>query len=176
MNSIITLLSLIRFGVPKIEITGNQKAIMQYVDYKEDIVWCYGIVLERWTFNRFVNPSELSTALPPLQKLLDALNDGSCKFIRLTQEQCQAHEKKYRTKLASGEIQVHQRKTRKDAGKKQKWNPSTKKVSSGNNSDNDDGSTMESDNLDDSTKLKKCCRSAKSAPIVDSSADEDSST
>lgn len=40
MNSIITLSSLIRFGVPKVEITGNQKAIMQYVNYKEDIWNC----------------------------------------------------------------------------------------------------------------------------------------
>ena len=37
MNSIITLSSLIRFGVPKVEITGNQKAVMQYVNYKVDI-------------------------------------------------------------------------------------------------------------------------------------------
>ena len=84
MNSIITLSSLIRFGVPKVEITGNRKAVMQYVNYEVDIVQRYGIVLEGWTFNRFVNLSELSTALPPLQKLLDAINDGSCKFIRLT--------------------------------------------------------------------------------------------
>jgi len=55
MNSIITLSSLIRFGVPKVEITGNQKAVMQYVDYEEDIVQHYGIVLEGWTFKTRVS-------------------------------------------------------------------------------------------------------------------------
>jgi hypothetical protein len=57
---------------------------MQYVNYEEAIVQCYGVLLKGWTFNRFVNPSELSTSLPPLQKLLNALNDGSCKIVKLT--------------------------------------------------------------------------------------------
>lgn len=48
-----------------VEITGNLKAVMQYVNYEESIVQRYGVVLEGWTFDRFVNPSELSTALPP---------------------------------------------------------------------------------------------------------------
>jgi hypothetical protein len=81
---------------------------MQYVNYEEAIVQRYGIVLEGWTFARFVNPSELSTALPPLQKLLDTLNDRSCKFVKLTREQCKAHEKEYREKVVTGEIQVRE--------------------------------------------------------------------
>jgi hypothetical protein len=57
---------------------------MQYISYDEAIVQRYGVLLEGWTFDRFVNPSELSTSLPPLQKLFDALNDSSCKFVKLT--------------------------------------------------------------------------------------------
>ena len=64
-------------------ITGNIKAIMQYMNYEEVIVQHYWVVLKGWTFDRFVNPIELSMVLPPLQKLLDAINDGSCKFNKL---------------------------------------------------------------------------------------------
>ncbi|KAF8222541.1 hypothetical protein L208DRAFT_1074497, partial [Tricholoma matsutake] len=58
-------------------------AVMQYVNYDEAITQRYGVILEGWTFNRFVNPSEFSTSIPPLQTLLDALNNGSCKFTKL---------------------------------------------------------------------------------------------
>jgi hypothetical protein len=57
---------------------------MQYVNYEEAIVQCYGVVIEGWTFDKFINLSELSTSIPPLKTLLDALNDGRCKFIKLT--------------------------------------------------------------------------------------------
>jgi hypothetical protein len=52
-----------------VEISGNPKAVMQYVNYEEDIVLHYGVVLEGWTHDKFVNPSKLSSTLPPLQKL-----------------------------------------------------------------------------------------------------------
>ena len=94
---------------------------MNYVNYEEAIVQHYGVLLEGWTFPKFVNPSELSMGLPPLQTMLDALNDGSCKFVKLSRKECKARETCHRQKLASGEIQVRERKTRKDAGKKCKW-------------------------------------------------------
>jgi hypothetical protein len=145
---------------------------MQYVNYEEAIVQCYGVVLEGWTFDRFVNLSELSTALPPLQRLHDALDDGSCKFVKLTREQCKEHEKDYCMKLGSGEIQVRQRKTRKDAGQKQK------RISSkGNDSDSDASTTGSQSDADDvhdkNLKRKKRRHSAISTPVIDDSNDED---
>lgn len=93
-------------------------------------------------FNRFVNPSELSTALPPLQKLLDAINGGSCKFVKLSREQRKARKKDYRAKAVSGEVQVRERKTRKDAGKKGKSKNGGRSNGGG---DSDDNSSSSSD-------------------------------
>ena len=138
---------------------------MQYVNYEEAIVQRYGIVLEGWTFARFVNPSELSTALPPLQKLLNALNDGSCKFVKLTREQCKAREKEYREKVVTGEIQVRERKTRKDAGQKRKRKVSKSKVGS-------DEETSSSESSDDEVNRKRH-HAAKSKPTVNSSDEDD---
>ena len=133
---------------------------MNYVNYEEAIVQRYGALLEGWTFPKFVNPSELSTGLPPLQTLLDALNNGSCKFVKLSREERKARETCHRQKLASGEIQVHERKTRKDAGKKRKR--SSKIVAS------DCGSGTEMG--DEAASHKK----HKSAPTVDTESDDDS--
>lgn len=91
---------------------------MQYTNYEEDIVLRYGILLEGWTHPKFNNPSNLSTSLPPLQKLLDALTSGTCHFIKLTPPQLATRKAEHAAKQASGEIPPRQRKTRKDAGKK----------------------------------------------------------
>ena len=136
---------------------------MQYINYDEAIVQRYEVLLEGWTFDRFVNPSELSTSLPPLQKLLDALNDGSCKFVKLTREQRKDHEKDHRTKVASGEIEVRQRKKRKDAGKKRKWISSSSKENGGEDSSDGNDSTTETDDR------RKRHRSPKSMPVIDTS-------
>ena len=60
---------------------------MHYSDYEEKIVHRYGVELIGWTYEKLVNPSELSSSLPGLCQLLDAINTGSCKFIKLTQTQ-----------------------------------------------------------------------------------------
>ena len=55
---------------------------MQYVNYDE-LIQKYGVKLQGWTFEKLVNPSLLSTALPGLHRLLDTINNGDCKFIKL---------------------------------------------------------------------------------------------
>jgi hypothetical protein len=54
---------------------------MNYINYEEAIVQRYGIELVGWTYDKFVNPSEFSSALGPLRKLIDAINAGECKFV-----------------------------------------------------------------------------------------------
>jgi hypothetical protein len=76
----------------------------------------YGIELQGWTYKKLVNPSELSTAVGPLQRLLDAIKGGDCKFIKLTAEGCQKHLEAYKKKIALGELKVRDRKVRSDAG------------------------------------------------------------
>jgi hypothetical protein len=101
-----------------VKITGNPNALMQYVNYNEGIVQRYGVELQGWTYEELKNPSELSTAVGPLTKLRDAINDGSCKFVKLSaEERCQRLEV-YNGKIASGKIQLRKRKRRSDAGSK----------------------------------------------------------
>lgn len=101
-----------------VEITGNPNAVMQYVNYEEAIIQWYGIELQGWTYDKFVNPSELSTSLPLLQELLNAINDGDCKFVKLTAKEFCKQLETYKKKIASGELKVHERKTQSDAGKR----------------------------------------------------------
>jgi hypothetical protein len=92
--------------------------VMQYINYERAIVLRLGVELQGWTHPTWANPSELSTSLPPLQALLDAIKHGNCKFVRLSREELKAREADYHKKIQTGEIQVVQRKKRKDAGTK----------------------------------------------------------
>lgn len=93
---------------------------MQYVNYEEAIVQRYGIELQGWTYDKFVNPSELSTSLPLLRKLLTAIDTGSCKFVKLTAEELRKRLETYKKKVESGELKIRERKTRSDAGKRKR--------------------------------------------------------
>ncbi len=101
---------------PVVSISGNPKATMQYTNYEVDIVIKYGIELVGWTHDKFCNPSELSNSLEPLRTLLDALNNQTCKFVKLSPQDRRAREAKYQADVASGSIPGKQRKTRKDSG------------------------------------------------------------
>ncbi|KAF8179466.1 hypothetical protein BJ912DRAFT_802643, partial [Pholiota molesta] len=89
---------------------------MNYCHYEEDIVLRYGVVLEGWTYDKFINPSELSTSIPPLTELYDALKSGACKFVKLTPAEKKERMVAYQAKLKAGEIQGKKRKVRSDAG------------------------------------------------------------
>jgi hypothetical protein len=102
-----------------VEITGNEKVTMYYVDYEEKIVQRYGIELVGWTYEKFVNPSELSTSLPGLQQLLDAINNGTCKFVKLTPLQLSERRRVLQNNISEENVPaVKGRKPRKDRGSK----------------------------------------------------------
>ncbi|KAF8874762.1 hypothetical protein BD779DRAFT_1678620 [Infundibulicybe gibba] len=101
-----------------VSITGNQKATMSYANFTQDIVMRYGIDLEGWTHPTFANPSQLSTSLPPLQQLHDALQNGTCKFYKLTVAEREQREKEFNEKVKNGDAEIRPRKMRKDAGTK----------------------------------------------------------
>ncbi|PPQ82115.1 hypothetical protein CVT25_014277 [Psilocybe cyanescens] len=102
------------------EITGNPHTVMHYLCFEEDIVLRYGIDLVGYTYKKLMNPSDLSTSLPLLKALLDALENGTCKFVKLSAQELKKRQDAYNTKLISGEIEPHKRKRRSDAGVKQK--------------------------------------------------------
>jgi hypothetical protein len=106
--------------VPVVDITGNMKAVMHYTRYEEEIVHRYGIELQGWTYEKIMNPSLLSSSLPPLITLRDALVAGTCKFIKLTARERKERETAYMEKIKSGEIENRKRKRRSDAGTSKK--------------------------------------------------------
>jgi hypothetical protein len=113
------------------EITGNPSASMNYINYEEAIVQRYGIDLVGWTYEKFVNPSEFSSTLGPLRRLIDAINAGDCKFVKLTAEECRKRLQTYKAKIVAGELKARERKIRSDAGKKKK----RKRVDASDNED-----------------------------------------
>jgi hypothetical protein len=108
------------YVISQVEITGNPSALMQYTNYEEDIVQRYGIELQGWTYERFVNPSELSTAIGPLRILLGAIKNGDCKFVKLSAKELRKRLEKYKEKVDAGEIRARKRKRRSDYGTKKK--------------------------------------------------------
>ncbi|KAJ7118516.1 hypothetical protein C8R43DRAFT_1137262 [Mycena crocata] len=85
-----------------VEATGQEDATMAYTWFEEDVVQRYNIVLEGWTAPRFVNPSELSTSLPALRTLLDAMEGGDCKFTPLNRAQAAERKAQWEADVAAG--------------------------------------------------------------------------
>jgi hypothetical protein len=101
-----------------VDITGDKNATMKYTEYEELIVLKYGVELQGWTYEKFVCPSFLSTSLPPLQALLDAINSGRCKFIKLTPVEVKRRRDERQKQINEGTIAIKQRKQRSDIGAK----------------------------------------------------------
>ena len=95
--------------------TGNPKAVMQYKHYERDIVIRYGIEMEGWTHTMFACPASLPMEIEPLQKLLEALDNGTCRFRSLTYAEREERKRTYEAKVANGAVRP--RKTRSDKGK-----------------------------------------------------------
>ena len=80
---------------------------MHYIQNHKEIVQWYKVKLVGWTHLTFANPSELSTSLPPLQILLDAIKSGQCKFVQLTPKEYKKEDDEYHEKLKNGDIIPH---------------------------------------------------------------------
>jgi hypothetical protein len=145
-----------------VEITGNPKAIMHYVQNHKEIIQRYKIKLVGWIHLTFANSTKLSTSLPPLQKLLDGIKSGECKFVQLTPEQYKKEDDEYHEKLNNGEIILHEHMTRKDKGKKRKVRETSEDYS---------GSSVGEDDEDQSRK-KSPGGPKSAATIHDSDSDE----
>ena len=141
-----------------VDITGDKNATMKYTEYEELIVLKYSVELQGWTYDKFVCPSLLSTSLPALQALLDAINNGRCKFIKLTPAEVKTRCEECQKQINEGTIVVKQQKQRSDIGAKQAWKVKAKVPAVG---------TEDTD--EDEHPRKR--RAAKSAEAVDS--DED---
>lgn len=87
---------------------------MNYINFEREFVVKFGIDVVGWPHEKFINPSEMSTSLPPLQQLAAALKDTTCRFIRLSDAAHTAREAAYNKQVAEGTVAV--RKERGDKG------------------------------------------------------------
>ncbi|KAJ7695223.1 hypothetical protein B0H17DRAFT_1198912 [Mycena rosella] len=62
-----------------IDITGKPNAAMAYVNYEEYVVHRYGVELTGWTPDKWCSLSELTSSIPVLRMLLNALKAGGMK-------------------------------------------------------------------------------------------------
>ncbi len=99
-------------------ITKKGHVAMSYVHFTRDIELVHHVTMVGWTAERFCNPSDLSNSIDELVKLRDALKDGTCRFVPLTDEEYEEVKKKYDEHVQNGLLPP--RKKRKDAGTKRK--------------------------------------------------------
>ncbi|EPS96917.1 hypothetical protein FOMPIDRAFT_1129521, partial [Fomitopsis schrenkii] len=124
------------------EITKSKKVQMSYKNFERDIVVEYGIDIVGWTHPTWKDPSKLSTSLPALQTLLDALNSGACRFVRLSKPEHAKRKAAHEAKVKSGEIVP--RKIGSDAGRKhQKRKKTSRDAESSDDSSSEDSSDEE---------------------------------
>ncbi|KAJ7189797.1 hypothetical protein GGX14DRAFT_408549 [Mycena pura] len=91
-------------------------ARMAYTWHEEDVVQQYGVVLEGWTPDRFVDPSDLSTSLAILCTLLEALWARDCTFRKLGPTEAAERRKKWEEEVEAGLVTAKHRAPCCDAG------------------------------------------------------------
>jgi hypothetical protein len=125
--------------------------------------WTYKTVR---TFFRFVCPSSLSTSLPGPKNLFGAINNGECKFVKLSPLEVKKRREEHDKQVGNGSIPVKVRKTRKDIGSKRPRTKGRKKAVEDNDVDDD-----EDRDSDEENRPRK--RVHKSAEVVSAQADRD---
>lgn len=98
---------------------------MQYVRYEEDIVQKYHVHLDGWPLEKFANPSELGNSLPLLQQLSSAIDNGTCKWVRLDVRELEERQKRIAELRAKGKMSAPKpRKPRKKGTSRKTGGPS----------------------------------------------------
>ncbi len=100
-----------------VNITGNKNIVMQYLNYKRDIVQKYHVKMIGWTHEKWANVSELGNSLEPLETLWNALQEGKCKFVQILATEANARAASVWNAIATGQAAPPtKRKARKDKG------------------------------------------------------------
>lgn len=75
---------------------------MEYVHYHRDVVKKYDVELLNWPHHIFACPSSLGNSFPVLERILSALQNGDCKFERITPERVMELDVQYEADIAAG--------------------------------------------------------------------------
>ncbi|KAG1845222.1 hypothetical protein C8R48DRAFT_554198, partial [Suillus tomentosus] len=101
------------------QITGDDRAKMQWVYYYRNVIQRYQVVVEGWPEKiPFTNLSQVSSALPDLQMLLRKWESGATYWKSLSDEEFEELRKEREEKLESGELADQCRRPQSDKGKK----------------------------------------------------------
>ncbi|KAG1842845.1 hypothetical protein F4604DRAFT_1689765 [Suillus subluteus] len=97
------------------QITGNPDANMQWALYFQNIVQCYQVMIEGWPDNiPFANLSQVSSALPELDRLFQRWKLGAMHWKTLTDEEFEKILQEHNDKLDHGKINDHRQWTQSD--------------------------------------------------------------
>ncbi|KAJ7862682.1 hypothetical protein B0H14DRAFT_3863116 [Mycena olivaceomarginata] len=136
-------------------VTGRADITMQYVNY------------EGWTPAKFVNPSELSDAIGPLQELFTAIKNGTCKFVKLTPQERIDWKQKYDADVAAGRHVAKHCQPCNDIGRKRKAAEGSRRemLDEDEDEDNDPPCDESGDTESIAAPPAKCCRVTKTAAV-----------
>ncbi|KAJ6603151.1 hypothetical protein B0H10DRAFT_1957892 [Mycena sp. CBHHK59/15] len=146
-----------------VDVSQDANTRMAYTWYEEDVVQHHGVLLEGWTGPPFGNPSEFSTSLMALGKLLDALKTGACAFRKLSPAEAAKRKEQWDADVAAGHATAKSRAKRSDAGIPHKWprdDTDKENDSPSGTGDHDDG---EDNTPDDPPPPKKRAHKANAA-------------
>jgi hypothetical protein len=86
---------------------------MQYSQYIQRVVKPHNVGIVGWTHKTFASPSCLSEGEAEIQKLFNAVLNGSCKFIKFSSdEEREAHIAEHETAFLSGRMTLIPKKSR----------------------------------------------------------------
>lgn len=148
-------------------ITGNKKAIMNYVNYDTAIMRKYSVRLDGWPGTiTFASPHNICT-IDEIRLLRHQLLEKTCKWVRLTREEVKRHMDEYAAHVRDG-VAGRKRKVRSDKGKSRK----TRKVAVDNEDDGEDIAEDENESNDEVGGMPASRRSLraakyKSQPVID---------
>jgi hypothetical protein len=107
---------------------------MNYTNYEAKIVERFGVALQSWPIAVVCNPSQVNSCLD-LNKLVDALDLGTCMWIKLTDDELKARKTENRARSERGEPVYKPRKRKEMANKRPPVVVSSDDLSSGDESD-----------------------------------------
>jgi hypothetical protein len=127
-------------------ITGNKKAIMNYINYDTAIMQKYNVRLDGWPATiTFASPHHIST-IDEIRLLRHHLLEKTCKWVGLTREEIKRHMDEYAANVRDGAVTGRKRKVRSDKGKLRKKQRAAVE-------DEDDGEDNAEDENEDNDKV-----------------------
>jgi hypothetical protein len=88
--------------MPAEQLANDTTLRMEFLHYEKKIVEAKGIIIEGWTYYKFVSPSDFKK-IADIKELYDAVRSGNCKAVQLSQADWQARIASNKLRAAQGE-------------------------------------------------------------------------